>query len=393
MSYGYGYGSGGGAGEDVNAYNPRMHSKVAEKEGFHMGGVSDEPRTLYVGNLDPSVNEDFLATLFNQVATVTKTKIIFDGTSDPYAFVEFLDHDQAAQALQTMNKRLLLNKEMKVNWAVEPGQQTVKVDTTRHFHVFVGDLSSEVDNKILKDAFSPFGDISDAKVIRDTTTSKSKGYGFVSYPKREEAERAIEQMNGQWLGRRTIRTNWATRKPGDSQPVTHNEKSYDEVYNQTSADNTSVYVGNIGGSVTEEDIRSAFADYGRIVEVRIFKVQGYAFVKFESKENATKAILQMNGQDICGNAIRCSWGKTNDSSKSTSTGGYGYGYGAGGQAGASGYGYGAQGYAAAAGSTAQGAGNNSQYWQYYAQYYNNPQLMQQWSNYWQQQGGQGSGTH
>ena len=52
---------------------------------------------------------------------------------------------------------------------------------------------------------------SDAKVIRDPTTLKSKGYGFVSYPKREEAERAIEQMNGQWLGRRTIRTNWATR--------------------------------------------------------------------------------------------------------------------------------------------------------------------------------------
>ena len=52
---------------------------------------------------------------------------------------------------------------------------------------------------------------SDAKVIRDPTTLKSKGYGFVSFPKREEAERAIEQMNGQWLGRRTIRTNWATR--------------------------------------------------------------------------------------------------------------------------------------------------------------------------------------
>jgi nucleolysin TIA-1/TIAR len=84
-----------------------------------------------------------------------------------------------------------------------------------------------VDNKALKDAFVPFGEVSyvnilgltigdvlnfsDAKVIRDPTTLKSKGYGFVSFPKREEAERAIEQMNGQWLGRRTIRTNWATR--------------------------------------------------------------------------------------------------------------------------------------------------------------------------------------
>lgn len=54
-----------------------------------------------------------------------------------------------------------------------------------HFHVFVGDLSPEVDNKALKDAFAPFGEISDAKVIRDANTLKSKGYGFVSYPKRE----------------------------------------------------------------------------------------------------------------------------------------------------------------------------------------------------------------
>ncbi|KAF1610758.1 UNVERIFIED_CONTAM: Nucleolysin TIA-1 isoform p40, partial [Eudyptes robustus] len=67
------------------------------------------------------------------------------------------------------------------------------------------------------DAFAPFGDVSDAKVIRDPQTTKSKGYGFVSYPKREEAERAIDQMNGQWLGRRTIRTNWATRKPNDNE--------------------------------------------------------------------------------------------------------------------------------------------------------------------------------
>ena len=55
---------------------------------------------------------------------------------------------------------------------------------------------------------STFNIFSDAKVIRDPATLMSKGYGFCSFPKRDEAERAIEQMNGQWLGRRTIRTNW-----------------------------------------------------------------------------------------------------------------------------------------------------------------------------------------
>lgn len=90
---------------------------------------------------------------------------------------------------------------------------------------------------------------SDAKVIRDPQTLKSKGYGFVSYPERELAERAIEQMNGQWLGRRTIRTNWATRKPTGADPY-HNKPSYDEIYNQTGPENTSVYVGNIPANST-----------------------------------------------------------------------------------------------------------------------------------------------
>ncbi|VDK52602.1 unnamed protein product, partial [Gongylonema pulchrum] len=145
---------------------------------------------------------------------------------------------------------------------------------------------------------------SDAKVIRDTTTLKSKGYGFVSYPKREEAERAIEQMNGQWLGRRTIRTNWATRKPtgtgaGDGQ-YGRTELNYDDVFNQTGPDNTSVYVGSVNSSANDEDLRAAFDKFGRILEVRIFKAQGYAFVRFDKKESACNAICKMNGQEICG---------------------------------------------------------------------------------------------
>ena len=49
--------------------------------------------------------------------------------------------------------------------------------------------------------------------MRDPQTLKSKGYGFVSFMKKVEAENAIALMNGQWLGSLSIRTNWATRKP------------------------------------------------------------------------------------------------------------------------------------------------------------------------------------
>jgi nucleolysin TIA-1/TIAR len=53
-------------------------------------------------------------------------------SSEPYAFVEFVDHYSATQALQAMNKRMLLDREMKVNWATQPGTQQ-KIDTSRKF--------------------------------------------------------------------------------------------------------------------------------------------------------------------------------------------------------------------------------------------------------------------
>ena len=48
--------------------------------------------------------------------------------------------------------------------------------------------------------------------MRDPHTAQHKGYGFVSYVNRADAENAINNMNGQWIGTRKIRTNWATRK-------------------------------------------------------------------------------------------------------------------------------------------------------------------------------------
>ena len=60
----------------------------------------------------------------------------------------------------------------------------------------------------------------------------SRGYGFVSFAKREDAENAIKQMNGQLLGRRIVRTSWATRDVvtfGRATPIQHEPgKTLDE---------------------------------------------------------------------------------------------------------------------------------------------------------------------
>uniref|UniRef100_A0A023F4I9 Putative apoptosis-promoting rna-binding protein tia-1/tiar rrm superfamily n=1 Tax=Triatoma infestans TaxID=30076 RepID=A0A023F4I9_TRIIF len=276
-------------------------------------GDESNPTTLYVGNLDHTVSEELLCALFSQIGQVKGCKVIREPGNDPYAFVDFTNHQGAATALAAMNKRVFLEKEMKVNWATSPGNQP-KLDTSNHHHIFVGDLSPEIETQALRDAFAPFGEISNCRIVRDPQTLKSKGYAFVSFVKKAEAENAILAMNGQWLGSRSIRTNWSTRKPPpprDSRGRQNNAKAptFDEVYNQSSPTNCTVYCGGFINGINDELMQKVFSPFGTIQDIRCFKDKGYAFIKFTTKEAATHAIESVHNTEINGQIVKCFWGK------------------------------------------------------------------------------------
>ncbi|KAA0717963.1 Nucleolysin TIAR TIA-1-related protein [Triplophysa tibetana] len=269
------------------------------------------PKTLYVGNLSRDVTENLILQLFTQIGPCKSCKMITEQTSnDPYCFVEFFEHRDAAAALAAMNGRKILGKEVKVNWATTPSSQ--KKDTSNHFHVFVGDLSPEITTDDIRAAFAPFGKISDARVVKDMTTGKSKGYGFVSFYNKLDAENAIVHMGGQWLGGRQIRTNWATRKPPAPKSVQDNNSKqlrFDEVVNQSSPQNCTVYCGGIQMGLSEHLMRQTFSPFGQIMEIRVFPEKGYSFIRFSSHESAAHAIVSVNGTTIEGHVVKCYWGK------------------------------------------------------------------------------------
>uniref|UniRef100_A0A673AU11 Nucleolysin TIAR n=1 Tax=Sphaeramia orbicularis TaxID=375764 RepID=A0A673AU11_9TELE len=269
------------------------------------------PKTLYVGNLSRDVTEILILQLFTQIGPCKSCKMITEHTSnDPYCFVEFFEHRDAAAALAAMNGRKILGKEVKVNWATTPSSQ--KKDTSNHFHVFVGDLSPEITTEDVKAAFAPFGKISDARVVKDMTTGKSKGYGFVSFYNKLDAENAILNMGGQWLGGRQIRTNWATRKPPapkSSQDNGSKQLRFDDVVTQSSPQNCTVYCGGIQSGLTEHLMRQTFSPFGQIMEIRVFPEKGYSFIRFSSHDSAAHAIVSVNGTVIEGHIVKCFWGK------------------------------------------------------------------------------------
>ncbi|XP_026177192.1 nucleolysin TIA-1-like isoform X4 [Mastacembelus armatus] len=143
-------------------------------------------------------------------------------------------------------------------------------------------------------------------------TGKSKGYGFVSFFNKWDAENAIQQMGGQWLGGRQIRTNWATRKPPAPKTTYENNSkhlSFDEVVSQSSPSNCTVYCGGVSTGLTEQLMRQTFSPFGQIMEIRVFPDKGYSFVRFNSHESAAHAIVSVNGTSIEGHTVKCYWGK------------------------------------------------------------------------------------
>ena len=70
------------------------------------------------------------------------------------------------------------------------------------FRIFVGDLGNEVNDELLKNSFNKYPTFQKAKVIRDKRTTKSKGYGFVSFSNAKDYVAALKEMNGKYIGNR-----------------------------------------------------------------------------------------------------------------------------------------------------------------------------------------------
>lgn len=80
--------------------------------------------------------------------------------------------------------------------------------------LFVGGLSWGTDEYSLRSAFEAFGEVTEAKVITDRDTGRSRGFGFVTFTNVEDANRAIAEMDGKDLDGRNIAVNEA-RDRGD----------------------------------------------------------------------------------------------------------------------------------------------------------------------------------
>ena len=157
--------------------------------------------------------------------------------------------------------------------------------------LYVGNLPFEFDDNQLKELFSQAGEIESAEVVRDKATDRSKGFGFVIMSSAEEAEKAVNDLNGHEVDGRSLTVS-------EARPVS-----------------PKLYIGNLPYSVDDSYLTNLFGQAGQVVSASVIKdklsnnSKGFGFVEMSSSEEAEKAIEQFNGYEVEGRALRVSQAK------------------------------------------------------------------------------------
>ncbi|KAJ0231995.1 Polyadenylate-binding protein 5 [Hirschfeldia incana] len=242
--------------------------------------------SLYVGDLDQSVNEEHLLDLFNQVAPVQTVRVCRDlaQRSLGYAYVNFANPNDAMLAMDTLNYTPIKGRPIRI-------MRSNRDPSTRlsgKGNVFIKNLDVSIDNKDLYDTFSTFGTILSCKVEIDVS-GRSKGYGFVQFEKVETAQTAIDKLNGMLLNDKKVFVGHFVRR----QDRTRSESGVVPRF-------TNVYVKNLPKEMDDDELKKTFGKYGDISSAVVMKDESgntkrFGFLNFVRFEDAAAAVEKMNG--------------------------------------------------------------------------------------------------
>ncbi|KAL6514588.1 Polyadenylate-binding protein rbp47 [Orobanche gracilis] len=298
----------------------------APRQNNQIQSPGEDNKTIWIGDLLPWMDEGYMQSCFSRTGEVVSVKLIRNrhtGQSERYGFIEFNSHLAAEKALQGYNGTMMPDAEQpfRLNWAAFSGGDR-RPETGSDSSIFVGDLSTDVTDALLLDTFaSKYSSVRGAKVVVDSSTGRSKGYGFVRFGDENERSKALTEMNGEPCSGRPMRISVAT--PRKSSPQQQN--SYQAVilsggYGSNDAvslgqpendsSNTTIFVGGLDSNVTDEELRESFVACGEVVSVKIPAGKGCGFVQFINRNSAEDAIQRLNGTVIGNHTVRLSWGRS-----------------------------------------------------------------------------------
>ena len=221
-----------------------------------------------------------------------QTSKVVQGINRTYAFVSFETKQDAERARKELNGVTIqakyatgINKISKPVRLCRYESRSLLRNIDPKCNLLVKNLSNNVSAHLLFKTFLKFGDIRSSKLMVDII-GESKGFGFISYYKVDDAERAIKTLNNTELGGKVIKINFLEKgRPHQSK-------------------RNNIYVKEIPKkNFGDKELTDLFSKFGKINSAIVLKDEkgeskGFGFVCFEKPEEAEKALKEMNGKKI-----------------------------------------------------------------------------------------------
>lgn len=244
---------------------------------------------VFCGKIPKDLYEDELIPLFEQCGTIWDLRLMMDpmtGTNRGYAFVTFTTRDAAQCAVQKLD-----------NYEIKPGK-TLKINiSVPNLRLFVGNIPKSKGKEEILEEFGKLtaGLIEVIIYSSPDDKKKNRGFCFLEYESHKAASLAKRRLG---TGRIKvwgcdIIVDWA-----DPQ---------EEPDEQTMSKVKVLYVRNLTQDITEDKLKETFEAFGKVERVK--KIKDYAFIHYEDRDNAVKAMEELDGKEMGGSNIEVSLAK------------------------------------------------------------------------------------
>ncbi|TNN83119.1 Polyadenylate-binding protein 4 [Liparis tanakae] len=258
---------------------------------------------VFIKNLDKTIDNKALYDTFSAFGNILSCKVVCDENgSKGYAFVHFETQDAADRAIEKMNGMLLNDRKVFVGRFKSRKEREAELGAkAKEFtNVYIKNFGDEMTDDQLKELFDKYGKTLSVKVMIDPS-GKSRGFGFISYEKHEDANQAVEEMNGMDLNGKSVFVGRAQKKMERQAEL----KRKFEVLKQeriSRYQGVNLYIKNLDDTIDDEKLRKEFSPFGSITSAKVMvdegRSKGFGFVCFSSPEEATKAVTEMNGRIV-----------------------------------------------------------------------------------------------
>jgi len=257
---------------------------------------------IFIKNLDKTIDNKTLYDTFTAFGNILSCKVALDdqGNSRGFGFVHYETGEAAEEAIKKTNGKLISGKKIFVGlFQARKERSAQEMSSPKWTNIFVKNLPKSVDDAKLNTMFSKYGAITSAVLMKDENGG-SKGFGFINYNNHEEAQAAVDDVNGKEIDGVQVYVGRAQKK-------NEREKELKDMFEKLKRERMSKYQGvnlyikNLEETIDDAKLRQEFTNCGTITSAKVMRDEkgaskGFGFVCFSTPDEATKAVTEMNGK-------------------------------------------------------------------------------------------------